>query len=154
MPIDALSHVGICVSDLDRSTRFYRDALGFAEVHRIDVKGGDAERLLALEPVELNAVYLERDGTVIELLEFVQPGHVTSDAPRPMNRVGFTHLSLRVSDFDAVLAGVEACGGAVLHDTETRREAWGMAVVFVTDPDGLRIELLQAPGDPTKLPGA
>lgn len=154
MPIEVLSHVGICVSDLERSIRFYRDGLGFGELHRMEVKGEEAERLLELEPVVLNAVYLERDGTVIELLEFAAPGHEGRDAPRPMNRVGLTHLSLRVSGFDDVLADVEAHGGHVLRDTETRREAWGMAVAFVTDPDGLRIELLEAPGDPTRLPGS
>ncbi len=31
--------------------------------------------------------------------------------------------------------------------------AWHSKAVFVLDPDGLRIELLQAPGDPDALPG-
>ena len=33
-------------------------------------------------------------------------------------------------------------------------ERVGVGAVFVTDPDGTRIELVQSPGDPSKLPGA
>ena len=79
MPIEALAHVGICVADLPRSTAFYRDALGFTEVHRMDARGDDAERLLELDDVVLEAVYLERDGTVIELLHYEHP-EVLADA--------------------------------------------------------------------------
>ncbi len=154
MPIEAFSHVGVCVADLDRSIAFYRDALGFEELHHMSVRGADAARLLALDDVELEAVYLRRDGVVVELLAYGAPGVERVDTPRPMNRAGLTHLSLRVSDFDAVLVRIEAHGGHVLRDTETRQPAYDMAVVFVTDPDGARIELLQAPGDPTQLPGA
>ena len=154
MSIENFSHLGICVSDLAASTAFYRDGLGFDVLHEMPVKGPDAERLLELSPVELDVVYLQRDGVVIELLSFAAPGHESRAEPRPMNRVGLTHISLRVSDLDAVMTAIETSGGRVLRDTETRNPDYKMAVVFVTDPDGLRIELLQAPGDPKSLPGA
>ena len=68
MPIQRFSHVGICVSDLDRSLAFYRDALGFHEVGRLDVTGDAPETLLGLRDVDLEAVFLERDGVRIELI--------------------------------------------------------------------------------------
>jgi glyoxylase I family protein len=102
----------------------------------------------------VQAVYLQRDGTRIELLYYPQAGHQGARTPAPMNRLGLTHLSLRVADLDAVVAAVVALDGACLAATRIDHDAWRSKAVFVTDPDGLRIELLQAPGDPDVLPGA
>jgi glyoxylase I family protein len=153
MNIQRLSHIGICVAELDRSVRFYRDVLGFVELSRLQVKGPEAARLLDIEGGELQAVYLERDGTRIELLYYPVVGHQGTEQPQPMNRLGFTHLSLRIADLDALLTAIESAGGHRLSHTRVDNESWGTHAMFVTDPDGLRIELLQAPGDPDALPG-
>jgi catechol 2,3-dioxygenase-like lactoylglutathione lyase family enzyme len=153
MSVQRLSHIGICVSDLERSVQFYRDALGFRELSRLAVEGAASERLLDVDGGKLQAVYLERDGTRIELLYYPVAGHREGDAPCPMNRTGFTHLSLRVENIDSAIDTVARAGGGTLADTRVDNEAWHTAAVFVTDPDGLRIELLQAPGDPNTLPG-
>ena len=133
---------------------FYRDVLGFEELSRLQVTGPEAERLLSIDGGELQAVYLQRDGTRIELLYYPVAGHEATATPRPMNRLGFTHLSLRVADLEAVAAAIEQGGGVNLAQTRVDNAAWGSKAVFVTDPDGLRIELLQAPGDPDALPGS
>ena len=39
MNVQRLSHIGICVSELERSVAFYRDALGFEEISRLRVSG-------------------------------------------------------------------------------------------------------------------
>jgi len=116
------------------------------------MEGVVPERLLGLTGGELQAVYLERDGTRIELLYF-PAGYLQEEVPRPMNRLGLTHLSLRVESLDAVLAAVAETGGAVLADSRIDIPVSRSSAVFVTDPDGLRIELVQAPGDPNALPG-
>jgi catechol 2,3-dioxygenase-like lactoylglutathione lyase family enzyme len=152
--VQRLSHIGVCVSDLEHSVKFYRDALGFRELSRLAVEGAESERLLAIDGGELQAVYLERDGTRIELLYYPVAGYRPGDAPCPMNRLGFTHFSLRVENIDSTIAEVEQAGGRCLADTRIDNEAWHTAAVFVTDPDGLRIELLQAAGDPNALPGS
>ncbi len=154
MNVQRLSHIGICVADLTRSVRFYRDILGFAELSRLQMKGPQPERLLDIAGGALQAVYLERDGTRIELIYYPEAGHQKNDTPRPMNRLGFTHLSLRVADLDAIVAAIVQAGGTNLADTRIDNPAWGSKAVFVTDPDGLRIELIQAPGDPNALPGS
>jgi glyoxylase I family protein len=161
MAVEFLSHIGICVSQLERSLAFYRDALGFREVHRLRVEGDAASTLLELEAVQLEAVYLERDQSRIELLHYLhpelQPGlHPPDDGvatPRPMNAMGLTHLSLRVSDLDATLGRIEAAGGSVMSATRTGNPAYRAGAVFALDPDGTRIELVEMPGDPKALPG-
>lgn len=138
-----LTHIGLCVSDLDASLRFYRDRLGFREVSRLDVAGAAAERLLELAPLALRAVWLERDGTRVELLHYAKPGHAGDATPAPMNRLGLTHLSLRVADLDATLSELRGAGVRVLEATRVEIPEAGARAAFVTDPDGTRIELVE-----------
>jgi glyoxylase I family protein len=154
MSIQRLSHIGLCVSDLQRSAAFYCEGLGFTRAGELKVRGESSETLVEIPGGAIEAVYLERDGTRIELLYYPEAGSEKISAPRPMNRVGLSHLSLRVSDIDVVLADLEKLGGRCLQQTRVDNDDWGTRVVFVTDPDGTRIELLQAPGDPNSLPGA
>jgi len=149
-----LSHIGICVSDLERSLGFYRDALGFGERSGLDASGAEVDRLLELEAVKLRARYLERDGTRIELLCFDSPGCSGDPGPRPVNQLGLTHLSLRVEDLDAAIRACERAGGRCLAATRIDDPRFQTRAVFVVDPDGMRIELVQAPGDPGALPGS
>ncbi len=153
MAILRMTHVGICVADLERATRFYRDGLGFAYRSELRVSGEPTETLLGLPNVDLQAVYLERDGTRIELLHFVSPGAVGDEAPRELNARGLTHLSLRVDSVPDTVAALRPLGARVLEARTINLPEFGAAAVFVTDPDGTLIELVQAPGDPEPPPG-
>lgn len=139
------SHTGQVVRDLGRAVRFYTGVFGFEKVLELDVGGPQTARLLRLpEPVELRAVYLRRDGLVLELLHLASPPLVERNS-RVMNEPGLTHVSLAVDDLDAACAAVVAHGGRVLE--ETRLES----AIFVEDPDGQLIELL---GPAASLPFA
>lgn len=130
------SHVGQCVRDLEASRAFYTDVLDFEEVMDLDVSGAQSARLLRLpEPVGLRAVYLRRDGFVLELLAFTEPEPLAA-RERSIIEPGLTHMSVGVDDLDATCAAVLAHGGSVL--TESRLPN----AVFVTDPEGQVVELL------------
>jgi len=152
MHIQRLTHMGICVSDVERSLRFYRDVLGCHVVGRLELEGENVEKLNGMKgPVEVRVVYLERNGWRLELMEYPEPGPIVPKGLRPMNQLGLTHLSFRVSDLEAVCARIEAAGGDVL--SESRLDLPGPThVLMALDPDGLRLELIQAPGDPSALP--
>jgi catechol 2,3-dioxygenase-like lactoylglutathione lyase family enzyme len=154
MAISRFSHLGLCVSDLEGSLRFYGEGLGFREESRLRMKGAEVERLLGLEGVELVAVYLVRDGTRLELLHYPARELCAGETPRPLDQPGLTHLSLRVDRLDATLSDLEALGGSVLEQTRIDRPEHRTAAVFVLDPDGTRIELLEAPGDPGRALGS
>ena len=139
-----VSHLGICVSDLERSLAFYRDALGFEVESELRVEGEPSETLLRLQQVRLHAVYLVQSGLRIELLHYASPGCVGDGSPRAMNQLGLTHLSLRVEDLEATLARLEACGVRVLHDTRIDNARLRAKAIFATDPDGALIELVEA----------
>jgi len=154
MPLLRVTHIGVCVSEIERSLRFYRDVLGFRYLSEIQVAGEPSNTLLQLPDVDLHAVYLERDGTRIELLHYRKPGHAVGMRPRPMNQLGLTHLSFRVDDLAATLQMIEKAGFAVLERTRIDIPAFEAGAVFITDPDGTLIELVQSPGDPSAPPGA
>ena len=142
-----VSHVGICVSDWRRSLRFYHDVLGFRYVRELELSGEPASTLLQLEDVDFRAITLEREGLRIELLHYERPGHVCGQIPRPMNQLGLTHLALRVDDLDATVKELEEARVDVREETSIEVPEANAKAVFITDPDGTLIELVQLPGD-------
>jgi glyoxylase I family protein len=153
VPLLRLTHVGICVSDLERSIRFYRDALGFRVEHELHVEGEPSDTLLRLRGVNLHAVYLQRDGVRIELLHFASPPAPPART-RAMHEHGLTHLSFRVADLDATMAALRAAGERILEETIIRMPEFRAAACLVVDPDGQLVELVQSPGDPAAPPRA
>lgn len=135
--MSVFNHVGHCVTDLDRSRRFYVELLGFDVQRELPVPDAPASQLLRVPPpVGMTAVYLERDGLVLELLHFSREGNAPQ-RERPFTEPGLTHLSFSVDDMAATCDRVEGLGGEVLEDTNVG----GMAVM-IRDPDGQVIELL------------
>ncbi|HEX6423363.1 MAG TPA: VOC family protein [Acidimicrobiales bacterium] len=139
--MSAFNHVGHCVTDLDRSRRFYEGVLGFTHQRALEVPDGVASRLLRVPaPVGLTAVYLERDGFVLELLHFDRHGNAPA-RERSFTEPGLTHLSFSIDDVAATCAAVAELGGEVLTDTDV-----GGRAVMVRDPDGQLIELIPRSG--------
>ena len=150
MPIECFSHIAIRVSDVSRSRRFYRDVLGFRELTELSIEGGPTALLLGEPGVKLDAVFLEREGTRVELQQIDSAG---ADERAGFVRMGLAHIALRVRNLELVTAEAVAAGGSVLEQSYFRHAELGSQVVFVTDPDGTYIELIEAPGDPGQPPG-
>jgi lactoylglutathione lyase len=132
------NHVGLCVTDLERSRRFYEAVLGFTFRNELlSIPDAATAKLLQVEaPVGLSAVYLEKDGFVLELIHFDRPGNPMA-RERSFTEPGLTHLSLTIDDMAATCALVAEFGGEVLTETDL-----GVAVM-IRDPDGQLVELLQ-----------
>ncbi len=143
------SHMGICVSDLDRSLRFYCEGLGFELVESYTV-GTEFGKLMEVQgEIVLQSRFITRDGVRLELLRFDSPGFRGPAERRPMNQLGLTHLSVRVADVDAVAARIRELGGTVLEQTRSKLnnpDGSSSDFVYCTDPDGVRIELMRLPG--------
>jgi catechol 2,3-dioxygenase-like lactoylglutathione lyase family enzyme len=134
-----VNHIGLCVHDIDRSRRFYEELLGFEYEREIAPPDDITGRLLQLEPpLGLRAVYLRKDGLLLELLAY--DGRRRPRRERPMDEPGLTHISIGAEDHRRLLDRVEALGGTVVTDTDI-----GVAV-FIRDPDGQLIELLETKG--------
>jgi lactoylglutathione lyase len=135
--MSAFNHVGLCVTDLERSKRFYCELFGFTLEREINPPDDGSAQLMSLTPpMTMTAAYLVRDGLVLELLHYAAAGQTQPFRPRTMNEPGLTHLSLSVDDIPAVCARIAEFGGEVIESTNIG------AAVFVRDPDGQLLELL------------
>lgn len=122
----AAGHVGINVTDLDRSVAFYRNALGFEPM----AVNNDGDHRYA---------FLGTDGTLRLTLWQQSNGRFSPETP------GLHHLSFEAADIDEVRA-VEAALKA--HDVEfaydgivAHGEGASSGGIFFTDPDGTRLEV-------------
>jgi lactoylglutathione lyase len=131
------NHLGQCVTDLERSKRFYCDLLGFTLEREINPPDDMSATLMSLEPpLAMTASYLVRDGLTLELLHFAAKGQTRPYRSRTMNEPGLTHISLSVDDLDATLARVPEFGGEVVAGSNIG------AAAFIRDPDDQLVELL------------
>lgn len=141
------SHVGICVSDLERSVRFYTEALGFERAEASQI-GDDFARLMEVPRVRLTSQFLRRDQVALELLHFDEPPPEGRGERRPINRLGLTHLSVRVTDLEGTATRIVELGGRVVEETRTELSFGPSTLRFLycTDPDGVRVELMDLGG--------
>lgn len=139
------SHVGLCVTDVEASIRFYCEGLGFELAERYDMGSKDVpglDRALEVDAeVEIVSQFVKSGPMQIELLGYTRPGTVGAPSMH-RNQLGLTHLSFYVEDVDAAAARLVELGGTVL--TATRANA-GVDILFVADPDGTRVELMSPP---------
>src|SRR5437764_15494090 len=145
--IIAADHTGITVSNLERSLAFWRDALGFEFSHSAHQTGERPEQITGVKGAELKlAVVKTPTGHKIELLEYFAPSDRKHVHLRPCD-VGHVHVALIVDDLDAILRRIADSGWKAAGEPQglTHAPNAGKHVVYVTDPDGTTIELMQMP---------
>lgn len=138
-------HTGITVSNLERSLAFWRDVLGFEFSHAAHQKGELAREITGVEGAEIKLAVLKTPGGhKIELLEYLAPVDRKRGNLRPCD-VGFVHVALIVEDLDAALDRIAVSGWKTAGQPQilTKGPNAGKRVVYVRDPDGTTIELMQ-----------
>lgn len=135
-----LSHFGVCVTDLERSLRFYCDGLDFEKAEGFDVGNEYGPSLEVDGDVRLRSQFIRRQDIAIELMEYQSPGTI-GEPSQHRNQVGLTHLSFYVDDLDGAIARLVQFGGSVIE--RTRADNPGIALIFCADPDGTRVELMK-----------
>jgi len=139
-----LLHYSHCVSDLERSRRFYTEVLGFEVVLEVDFDDAKTARVMGVPGCKFQGIFMKRDGMRIELIGFREPPPERSSRRRAANEIGHSHLSFYVRDLDATLADLEARGVPVEKETRTLLHP-GIECCVIRDPDGFPIELVQQP---------
>jgi catechol 2,3-dioxygenase-like lactoylglutathione lyase family enzyme len=144
--VGGIDHVGITVRSLEQSLAFYRDLLG---LRVIEISGDDEDvgQIVGIPGARIKAADLDAgDGRVFELIEYVAAsGDAVSQRP---NGPGCPHVALRVRDIAEVLQRLAGAGHYPdgKPSTITGAIAWeGATVVYLRDPDGAVIELIQRP---------
>jgi catechol 2,3-dioxygenase-like lactoylglutathione lyase family enzyme len=117
MPLARLDHVTILCSDLARSRAFYAEALGLIDGDR--------------PPFDFPGAWLWLDGhPVVHLVGGRNPGTKGTGS--------FDHVAFAASDIEATRARLDRAGIAY---RETKVPGRPLHQIFVTDPDGVMVEL-------------
>jgi catechol 2,3-dioxygenase-like lactoylglutathione lyase family enzyme len=133
------NHTGQIVTDLERSKRFYQQVLGFKFWYEFNPPEDLTAKLSSLKaPLGVKACYLTLDGFVLELINYSVPGVMAAYRPRTMNEPGLTHLSVAVDDVRATANKAVEYGGQIVEESDIDLG------LFIRDPDGQLLELLQA----------
>ena len=138
-------HAGVTVSEMDRSLRFYRDGLGLEIEFDKMLDGPYLPVVLGLDFSHLRAVYLRIPrGGFVELLEY--HGIETLPATSRPCDYGAGHLCFYVEGIDDVFGrltelGFRARSAGVVDITQGPNK--GARSLYMLDPDGYRVELLQ-----------
>jgi len=145
--IVAADHTGITVSDIERSLAFWRDVLGFELSHRAHQTGDLAGQITGIPGAEILIAVLKAPGHKIELLEYRAPADRKHENDRRPCDLGAAHIALTVDNLDAVLDRITSFGWTAAGEPQTLTVGpnAGKRVIYVRDPDGTTIELMQLP---------
>ncbi len=131
--ITKVLHVGISVSDMERALKWYGEVLGFNELLKDDY----------VPPLGARICFIRGcGGFEIELFKYDAPKAIPADRLTPnsdLQTIGTKHAAFEVDDMLALKAHVLSCGVDIAHEVTMD----GEAVMFIRDPDGVLIELIQ-----------
>ena len=114
-----LDHIGVYVSDLKNSVKFYGEMFGFKIIDRLS--SGEAK-----------IATLDIGGGILELVQ--RPG---SPGTPPVGN--WSHLAIHDNKFDETVAKVDAKG----LEKRLITHANGNRLCFFNDPDGHTIEIME-----------
>ena len=124
--ITGIAHIAINAKDMEKSLDFYTRILGFTKA-------------FSMEHHETGKPWIEYLQAGNQFVELFYNG--TEDNPWRSSLRGFNHLCLQVDDIYTTVKQIEETGylmdQPVKQGRDTNLQAW------LTDPDGIRIELMQ-----------
>ena len=139
--IKDVRHMGIVVSDMEKSLKFYRDLLGLKVKSLVDEEGEFLDNMLARENVKnkVAKLYAENDNVLVELIDSRSHGNKKN---RDFFTVGTSHFAFTVDNLEKTFNYLVKNG--VKFTAPPQQTPDGFAkVTFCEDPDGTPIELVE-----------
>jgi glyoxylase I family protein len=118
----ALDHVGLIVTDLDRSLRFYVEGLGLELLRRGERPGGVSWAVLNVGGQEINV--------------FCDPNFIAGK--KEPHRIDHFCLLMESATMSELIAALHEAGLEIVDGPTGRRDG---AALFLHDPDDVRVEL-------------
>lgn len=148
--VGRIYHVGLTVSDIERSIAFYRDVLGLAYQSQIIMSGPETDILFGREGSGAKVAYLNGSDSVeappIELIQFES---AAVDAVRSdLFRTSISEVCFQTDDiameYERLCGlGVECLSTPQFFDFSDQGLGASWAFYF-RDPDGIVLEMMQA----------
>lgn len=129
----AYHHTAISVRNLEKSCEFYQK-LGFKQVHRYNEPDGS----LSIVHMKLGNAYLE----IFAYEKNVDSSLTILEQPNNLDEIGIKHIALATADIESALADL-INKGLASKDTKIVYGETEVCYFFVTDPDGLQVEIVK-----------
>ena len=143
-------HVGVVVSDIEFSKKFY-EGLGFkAESEPIYETGQNISEVLGFEKVTILTLKMflnenhfsiwRESGFRLELIQYLEPEGQTFSS-QLNNYVGKVHLSFSITNLEHSLSEIVRLGGLVPFPAKKTSDG-NHLMVYALDPNGVPLELI------------
>jgi catechol 2,3-dioxygenase-like lactoylglutathione lyase family enzyme len=144
----ALNHVCFTVSNLRRSVNFWSQLLGYEPERLTEYAAATDAAVTGYLGVKMEAAYFQLPNDVLLELFVYQEPPSTEASSMETYVVGNGHLGLVVDDVGEYAQRARSAGGRLRSerpiDLSNGEHAGGRAI-YVRDPDGITIELLELP---------
>ena len=139
--IKDVRHVGIIVSDMEKSLKFYRDLLGLKVKSLVDEEGEFLDNMLAHENVKnkVAKLYAKNGNALIELID---SRSYANKKDRDFFTIGASHFALTVDDLEKTYDYLVKNGVKFTAPPQQTPDRFAK-VTFCEDPDGTPIELVE-----------
>lgn len=154
MKAKGVSHIAVCVADLERSLHFYRDLLGLTvrlhTTQQMARRPGAESAEMYQSPRQsrtvANVYFDDPDTSQPFLVLTSHPGDQVGGEPIKLDQIGISHISFGVENVRAYAEELVARGvplaGTMADFTDDKGV---MRTFFVYDPDGILVQFDQAP---------
>ena len=144
----SVAHIGLTVSDLDRSVAFYQNVLGCAYVGEMSMGGPETAALFQRPGCSARVAYLRTKDENAPLVELIQFTDLPSEVGEPnLFQTSISELCFLTEDIDAEYERLKQLGVDFLSAPQTfDSTAYGFGksrAVYLRDLDRNILELIQ-----------
>jgi catechol 2,3-dioxygenase-like lactoylglutathione lyase family enzyme len=148
--VTKVGEIGITVSDMDRSVKFYSEVLGFEKISDTELYGTAIEQLEGIFGIRIRIVRMQLGDEFIELADYITSGGRMIPQDARSNDLTFQHIAIVVNDMDKAYQqlrkyNIEHVSTAPQTIPQSNIAAAGVKAFYFHDPDGHNLELIYFP---------
>lgn len=139
-----IRHIGVVITDIEKSLDFYVNTLGFKISKRADESGNCIDNFLSLTNTEVTTIKMSDDNdNILELLYFnSHPEKADNNKNRLLNEIGCSHFALTVTNLDELYSFLNDVNIEFNYPPQISDDG-KVKVAFCRDPDGTFIEMVE-----------
>lgn len=142
--------IGIIVSDMDRSEKFYSEVLQFKKISDQELQGENWEKLFGVFGIRFRVVRMALGEEVIDLVDYLTAGGRRIPDDARSNDLFFQHIAIVVSDMDSAYKilrrfGVQHVSTGPQTLPASIPAAAGIKAFYFHDPDHHNLEIIYFP---------
>lgn len=142
-------HIGITVSDMERSVSFYRDVLGFDYKGELVMEGPETDALFGYAGCKVRVAYLNGSAELfappIELIQFLEPACTVGHPD--LRTTSISEICFRSGDVENLYHHLQEQKVVCLSKPQffdfTKYGFGKSKAIYFKDPDGVILEAIQ-----------